>query len=169
MGEETWDETHLTMYAQQAPQEEKKSNCCCIGTIMGVVLVIVAVVVIFLMMGGSYESQTIAAMRAIRQHNDKKDAKTEAMKPLQKTYDDAVKGLVEEYAGKKAEEDAKLAERLNKEKFTSSAEGAKEGSLFQATGELSVKAITDQITAARTKKAAGKKDDAKKAKKEETK
>merc|ERR1712058_177259 len=123
------------------------------------------------MMGGSYESQTIAAMRAIRQEGDKKpaDQKAETLKSLAKTYEDAVKGLVEEYAGKKAEEDAKLAERLNKEKFTSSAEGAKEGSLFQATGELSVKAITDQITAARTKKAAGKKDDAKKAKKEEKK
>merc|ERR1712058_220084 len=121
------------------------------------------------MMGGSYESQTIAAMRALRQEKDKKAPDAKTLTNLQKTYDDAVKGLVEEYAGKKAEEDAKLAERLNKEKFTSSAEGAKEGSLFQATGELSVKAITDQITAARTKKAAGKKDDAKKAKKEEKK
>merc|ERR1712098_614404 len=165
MGEETWDETHLTMYAQQAPQEEKKSNCCCIGTIIAVVLVIVAVVVIFLMMGGSYESQVIAAQRAIRQEGDKKptDQKAETRLALMKTYTEALKGLAEEYAGKKAEEDAKLVERLKKEKFTPSAEGAKEGALF---GDDELTLITTAIKTARTTKAAGKKDDTKKAKKE---
>merc|ERR1712098_835124 len=106
----------------------------------------------------------IAAQRAIRQEGDKKpaDQKAETLTSLKKTYDEAVKGLVEEYAGKKAEEDAKLAERLNKEKFTPSAEGAKEGPLFLA-GASEVATITTMIATAREAKASKAKDTKKEA------
>merc|ERR1712098_947215 len=107
----------------------------------------------------------IAAMRAIRQEGDKKpaDQKAETMTSLKKTYDEAVKGLVEEYAGKKAEEDAKLAERLNKEKFTPSAKGAKEGALFL---DNEVELIKTKIVSLRESKASKAKDTKKDAKKE---
>merc|ERR1712098_235161 len=77
----------------------------------------------------------------------------ETFAKLKKTYDEAVKGLVGEYAGKTAEEAAKLAERLRKEKFTSSRKDAYEEPLFPEDRRGAVEEIIEAIAAARAAKA----------------
>merc|ERR1712098_943561 len=141
------------------------SNCCCIGTIVAVVLVIVAVVVIFLCMGGSYESQVISATRALRTYTEGKDYKenSDEHKKLTKTLLDAIEGLAKEYSTKKAEDDAKLFERLKKEKYTGPGKDAKEEPLFPE-----IEKFKTAIEAARSKQAS-EKDAKKEAKKEEKK